>query len=202
MESRPLYKYKPLEKLTDIRILKLVGQSELNQQHREGKPSIQAHKIGKPGNSIKSRLRKRKPVTSSNVIKSKSKDRRASKATTDQLPFRCRIEHVDLATANFQALSYVWGEPIQNYWIEIEDEHGKSIGWIALTNNLHSAINDLWRSGEIESKVFWIDQICIDQGNLSENAAILLVMLHNYTGSEIIFTQSRTRRIHYTSMKL
>jgi Heterokaryon incompatibility protein (HET) len=93
----------------------------------------------------------------------------AYRGTPKALPFRCRIEHVDMATSvPFTALSYVWGDPEQSHWIEVEDEQGQSVGWIPLTKNLHSAMSDLWRSSEVDSKVFWIDQICIDQSNLSE----------------------------------
>jgi hypothetical protein len=34
---------------------------------------------------------------------------------------------------------------------------------ISLTENLKNALQDLCNTGELTSKVFWIDQICIDQ---------------------------------------
>jgi hypothetical protein len=45
----------------------------------------------------------------------------------------------------------------------------KQLGWIPLTNNLNDALHDLWNADELTSKVFWIDQICIDQEGEEKN---------------------------------
>ena len=45
----------------------------------------------------------------------------------------------------------------------VVDESGRKLGQIPLTQNLKDALQDLWNAEELTSKVFWIDQICIDQ---------------------------------------
>jgi hypothetical protein len=45
----------------------------------------------------------------------------------------------------------------------------KQLGRIPLTKNLNDALHDLWSADELTSKVFWIDQICIDQEGDEKN---------------------------------
>jgi hypothetical protein len=45
----------------------------------------------------------------------------------------------------------------------------KQLGRIPLTKNLNDALHDLWNADELTSKVFWIDQICIDQEGEEKN---------------------------------
>jgi hypothetical protein len=45
----------------------------------------------------------------------------------------------------------------------VTDENDRLVGSIPLTANLKNAVGDLRNRERLSSKVFWIDQICIDQ---------------------------------------
>lgn len=91
-------------------------------------------------------------------------------------PLQCRLRHVRLHSpeANYTALSYVWGDISKPFSMEVLDttlDHGRSPtvkGTIFLTASLHDALRDLRDCLEIQSKTFWIDQICINQDDVSE----------------------------------
>jgi hypothetical protein len=80
----------------------------------------------------------------------------------------CRIAHINITRENpqivrFEALSYVWGSQDKPFKILVWDNYGNSKGYIPLTLSLYNALLDLRDSPEIISKVFWIDQISINQ---------------------------------------
>jgi hypothetical protein len=79
---------------------------------------------------------------------------------------QCSLEHVDLSSATYVALSYEWGNEKKHTWMEVIDSvNGRTLGMIPLTDNLYNALCDLHLSPQVTSKMFWIDQICIDQTN-------------------------------------
>lgn len=69
-------------------------------------------------------------------------------------------------SVRYSALSYVWGPPHVTKEIQVD---GKSYH---VTENLHAAMLQL-RAMDMESgswyRLWWIDAICIDQGNLDEH---------------------------------
>jgi hypothetical protein len=75
----------------------------------------------------------------------------------------CSLQQISVSAGGYQALSYVWGssEKLSNAYVH--DEGGIELGYIPLTANLQSALSDLRDADEVMNKVFWIDQICIDQ---------------------------------------
>jgi hypothetical protein len=86
----------------------------------------------------------------------------------------CTIQQIKVSEGDYQALSYVWGSEEKPFYALVWDARGKrhgrmpfkkkkQLGRIPLTNNLNDALHDLWNADELTSKVFWIDQICIDQ---------------------------------------
>lgn len=99
-----------------------------------------------------------------------------------------RILHVPVSGRNFQALSYVWGKSDQTHEAIVLDELGKAIGWIPLTENLGNAICDLRDTEALESKVFWIDQICINQGDNPEKNHQVAMMNRIYTHARRVIT--------------
>jgi hypothetical protein len=76
---------------------------------------------------------------------------------------KCRIEHVDLDSAEYTALSYEWGSSEHLSRIKVMDVANKTIGHLPLTRNLYSALCDLRDSPQVTTKTFWIDQISINQ---------------------------------------
>jgi hypothetical protein len=52
----------------------------------------------------------------------------------------------------------------------VQDVHGTPLGYIPLTNNPNNALHDLWHAEDITDKVFWADQICIDQAMTKRGA--------------------------------
>ncbi|KAN0112562.1 HET domain containing protein [Hyaloscypha variabilis] len=75
----------------------------------------------------------------------------------------CTIQQIGLSDGGYQALSYVWGSEETPFYAVVTDGKGEKRGQIPLTKNLNDALRDLWNAEELTSKVFWIDQICIDQ---------------------------------------
>ena len=112
---------------------------------------------------------------------------------------RCRIEHSNLASAEFIALSYEWGEPDRLHLIEVVELDGSSAGMIPLTNNLHSALCNLRDSPDLATmNVFWVDQVCINQADKTERGHQVGMMgklytaarrVVSYVGPEDIFDQ-------------
>ena len=73
----------------------------------------------------------------------------------------CRLEHAQLGSCKpYEALSYVWGEPIFDKHILLDDQD------FMITGNLESALRHL-RLPE-EERTLWVDAICINQRDLAE----------------------------------
>jgi hypothetical protein len=92
----------------------------------------------------------------------------------------CTIQQIKVSESGYQALSYVWGSEEKPFHALVRDAGGKrheqmpftknkQLGRIPLTKNLNDALHDLWNADELTSKVFWIDQICIDQEGDEKN---------------------------------
>lgn len=99
-----------------------------------------------------------------------------------------RIRHVPVSSGSFQALSYVWGKPDQFKEAIVLDDLGRAIGWIPLTKNLGDAMCDLQNAEELNQKVFWIDQICINQQNDKEKSQQVAKMSQIYTHARRVIT--------------
>jgi hypothetical protein len=82
----------------------------------------------------------------------------------NEYPLRCRIEHVNVDSADFTALSYVWGQPDLDFSIQVLTSWKES-RFLPLTLNLWNALHDLRDSTQVAERSFWIDQISIDQKN-------------------------------------
>ncbi|PMD30290.1 HET-domain-containing protein [Hyaloscypha variabilis F] len=87
----------------------------------------------------------------------------------------CTIQQISVTEGGYQALSYVWGSEEKLFHAQVLDADGRPVGTIPLTKNLNDALQDLWNAAELTSKLFWIDQICIDQedGEKSHQVALM-----------------------------
>lgn len=61
------------------------------------------------------------------------------------------------------------------------DRSGVAVGWIPLTENLGEALRALRDSPHIKHKIFWIDQICINQLDDEEKSSQVAMMSKIYT---------------------
>jgi hypothetical protein len=89
---------------------------------------------------------------------------------------QCTIEHADILKAKFKAFSYVWGSPETPYVIHVKGKCGEPLGTIPLTKNLNDALHCLRDTKEIEEKIVWIDQICINQEDPEERSKQIAMM--------------------------
>ncbi|KAN0113321.1 HET domain containing protein [Hyaloscypha variabilis] len=87
----------------------------------------------------------------------------------------CTIQQISVTEGGYQALSYVWGNEEKPFHAQVLDADGRPVGTIPLTKNLNGALQDLWNAAELTSKLFWIDQICINQedGEKSHQVALM-----------------------------
>lgn len=99
-------------------------------------------------------------------------------------PLKCRLKHVDVNSAEYTALSYVWGNPSQPFLMEVEGGPGK----IPLTLSLKNALQDLHDCKEIQPKTFWIDQLCINQKDNAEKSVQVGKMVDIYTNASRVVT--------------
>ena len=77
----------------------------------------------------------------------------------------CTIHHSDIdCCGDFEALSYVWGDPTQTTLIKLDKRD------FAVTTNLSHALRHLRRisTNATDARSFWIDAICIDQLDVKE----------------------------------
>jgi hypothetical protein len=87
----------------------------------------------------------------------------------------CSLEQVKVSQGGYQALSYVWGSEERPFHALVRDSRGKELGIIYLTQNLNAALRNLWNAEGVSNKVFWIDQICIDQQGEEKNHQVALM---------------------------
>jgi hypothetical protein len=87
------------------------------------------------------------------------------------------VHDFDDAIPNFTALSYTWGSKKNPKFLRLSNGFQVSI-----TANLHDALMHL-RSAEREL-IFWIDALCIDQGNVHERGHQVSLMRDIYMVAE------------------
>lgn len=97
----------------------------------------------------------------------------------------CNTPHQD---GGYQALSYVWGSEDRPFEAVAIDSEGKEQGHIRLTKNLRDALCDLRDAKELESKIFWIDQICINQEDSNEKNTQVAMMGEIYQNADRVIT--------------
>jgi hypothetical protein len=73
----------------------------------------------------------------------------------------------------FYALSYVWGDATRTREIIIDKKRLK------ITDNLYRALSDLQGSSKVTVRI-WVDAICINQDDVAERSAQILLMREIY----------------------
>ncbi|PMD27808.1 hypothetical protein NA56DRAFT_147976 [Hyaloscypha hepaticicola] len=76
----------------------------------------------------------------------------------------CALENVEALNAAYTAISYEWGSQDKPFSILVMDRDKNRLGGIRITATLKNVLLDLMQS-PVEPKVFWIDQLCIDQSD-------------------------------------
>lgn len=102
----------------------------------------------------------------------------------------CQIQHVELSSAEFVALSYEWGASEKLFSIKVVDDFGEEQGVIPVTNNLHSALCNLRDSKAPQAQLrrLWIDQICINQNDISERSHQVNLMGQIYRNATLVLS--------------
>jgi hypothetical protein len=85
------------------------------------------------------------------------------------------IRQIDYWEGGYQALSYVWGSEDRPFRAGVRGKTGSIVGSISLTENLKNALLDLRDCTKLEKKIFWIDQLCIDQDATEKNHQVQLI---------------------------
>jgi hypothetical protein len=107
------------------------------------------------------------------------------RTTRDQLELT--IRQIKISDGGYHALSYVWGSEDRPFGAIVRSADGGFLGFIPLTTNLRDALCDLRDACEVRSKVFWIDQISIDQEG-AEKSQQVAVMGQIYAKADLVIT--------------
>lgn len=84
-------------------------------------------------------------------------------------PLRCHVHTASLSRdPDYEAVSYVWGDPKQTTGIEIDGRD------VQISMNLATLLQRIRHSNK--KRGIWADQICIDQGNVDEKTAQVHMM--------------------------
>jgi hypothetical protein len=99
-------------------------------------------------------------------------------------PLRCRLSTVALTSQpEYNALSYVWGDPIVSNAEPLIDLNGKRT---LVTPNLHSALRHLRPPVGSESIVLWVDAVCINQQDVVERNEQVAMMRDIYASATAV----------------
>jgi hypothetical protein len=91
-----------------------------------------------------------------------------------EAPIRCSLNEVSAAEhPEYEAISYVWGDPSNRACLEIEGDT------LMVTANLVLALRYIRHKAD--ARCIWADAICIDQANLEERAQQVQLMKNIYT---------------------
>lgn len=89
--------------------------------------------------------------------------------TEAPIRFSFCVDHIDKLSGRYEALSYVWGEPILDWPLDHEDG-----SHICVTKNLDMALRQLRRGHG--TRWLWADAACIDQKNGGEKGEQIQLM--------------------------
>lgn len=96
-------------------------------------------------------------------------------------PVRCDITKVNLDKGlAFHALSYVWGDPKGPRLIEVGSVQ------VPVTSNLYTALHHLRHP--TDALVLWVDAICINQADMNERNAQVMMMGEIYSVATTVFS--------------
>ncbi|KAI1503759.1 heterokaryon incompatibility protein-domain-containing protein [Biscogniauxia marginata] len=93
---------------------------------------------------------------------------------------RGKLTTVDLDTGpDFDAVSYVWGNPTPRFTITVDDDK-----FLEIPENLRNALINLRRRDG--SRTLWVDAICINQQDTQERGHQVRLMCAVYTTAQIV----------------
>jgi hypothetical protein len=95
----------------------------------------------------------------------------------EDAPLACRLVTQSIPQIPYEAVSYVWGDPIRNQVIQCGERK------LGLTSNLHEALVALRLRDRVRR--LWADAICINQSDLEELGAQVSIM-------DLIFRRARS----------
>ena len=110
-----------------------------------------------------------------------------------EAPLRCHLvetwiplsEGSDAPPVQYHALSYTWGDPLFPATLEVVERTARDdgpppdqVGVINITENLHSALQNLRKRGE--NLVIWVDAVCINQADAVERNSQVTNMPNTY----------------------
>ncbi|KAK4445144.1 heterokaryon incompatibility protein-domain-containing protein [Podospora aff. communis PSN243] len=109
-------------------------------------------------------------------------------STNVAAPLRCRLTHVNFSDRpRYEALSYMWGDETKRKLIFIDEKR------FYVGKNLFDAIHFLRRSKS--EGLFWIDAICINQGDVHEKNRQIRIMPHIYFRATTVLVWLGTKEI-------
>ncbi|KAH8893992.1 HET-domain-containing protein [Thozetella sp. PMI_491] len=92
-------------------------------------------------------------------------------------PLEAIIRTVDLATnPDYDALSYVWGDPKPYSKLIVNQIH-----FVLLAENLSNALLSLRNAKE--SRILWVDAVCINQDDMAERGHQVNLMRRIYSNA-------------------
>ncbi|KAK4452733.1 heterokaryon incompatibility protein-domain-containing protein, partial [Podospora aff. communis PSN243] len=104
-----------------------------------------------------------------------------SPITPKSLEIQCIIKHVRLSERpQYEALSYMWGDSSKTMDILID---GKVFG---VTVNLRDGLWYLRQRANGSSMKFWVDAICINQGDMNEKIRQIRIMRQIYSQAQTV----------------
>jgi hypothetical protein len=100
----------------------------------------------------------------------------------------CSISQVNLSGGGYQALSYEWGPRDTSSHIHVQDDEDGGETMIPLTTNLYNALRNLRDADAVQPKLFWIDQISINQHDNVEKGRQVNLMCDIYRNAKRVIT--------------
>ena len=94
-------------------------------------------------------------------------------------PIESQLAVADVASAEYEALSYTWGGYVSNHTITLNSQPGFNV-----TDNLFAALRH-FRSEDV-SRILWVDAICINQNDLDERGQQVQLMGEVYRNAKSV----------------
>lgn len=96
-------------------------------------------------------------------------------------PLICYLVERPIAKSNYEALSYVWGDPSENTVMYCSHLPSGGHQTLTITKNLEKALRALRRRRQF--RILWVDAVCINQQNTSEKERQIPLMADIYSNA-------------------
>ena len=100
----------------------------------------------------------------------------------DSAPIACKLYSLTLAKCpQYVAVSYSWGNSLEESDISLNDKP------FPIRNNVWNLLHEMRRHKRLKGRFFWIDAICIDQGDIDERNHQVGIMRQVYaTAADVL----------------